>query len=359
MTEQKDSEYKSVDREKYKNAQAERDSHKDLVEKDYIPHFFPTYRIKGNLYPLPIILVVALAGILAFMAYVLAGIQVEGGYVSESEYGPAAGLLNGLIFTVFAVISAFIMIFFVKKYGINVLKYIFAISFGFIAFFFTDFYGSIIIYLIFINFQETATVVLIYEVLVVYVLPIVVAGLTFLMIYKYLTTKSYGTKNFIVLYIGLLIGATMGVIMPLWTTLAILIGISLWDIFATRSKYGPIKEMIDIAGASNPEEGEMSQEEIEEKIKSGEMEYDTSKLEIGIGDLAFYSMLTSSALLQTNSILVMIFTALAVIIGTGITITGLKRNKLLPGLPISIFLGIGTMLLSWFIVSTFSLYLPF
>ena len=84
-----------------------------------------------------------------------------------------------------------------------------------------------------------------------------------------------------------------------------------------------------------------------------EIKYDTSKLEIGIGDLAFYSMLTSSALVQTNNLIVMILTAFATIVGTGITISGLKRNKILPGLPISIFLGIGTMMLSWYLFSTF------
>jgi hypothetical protein len=62
-------------------------------------------------------------------------------------------------------------------------------------------------------------------------------------------------------------------------------------------------------------------------------------------------MLTSSALIQANSVIVMILTAIAIIIGTGITIMGLKRNKILPGLPISIFLGIGTMLISWYIIS--------
>jgi hypothetical protein len=104
----------------------------------------------------------------------------------------------------------------------------------------------------------------------------------------------------------------------------------------------------------------LTEEEIQEKIESGELEYDTSKLEIGIGDIAFYSMLTSTALIFSNtlfnlpviqSIFVMIFTAIAIIFGTGITIAGLKRNKLLPGLPISIFLGIGTMLLSIFVFS--------
>ena len=34
---------------------------KEIIEKDTIPHFFPTYRVKRRLYPIPIILVVAVA----------------------------------------------------------------------------------------------------------------------------------------------------------------------------------------------------------------------------------------------------------------------------------------------------------
>jgi len=170
------------------------------------------------------------------------------------------------------------------------------------------------------------------------------------MIYSYFTSKSLKTKNFIILYIGLLIGASMGVFMPLWTTLSILIGISCWDIFAVLYKHGPIKQLIEIMSKSE-EDDAVSDETLKEKIKSGEYTYDTSKLEIGIGDLAFYSMLTSSALVRTNNLIVMILTSIAILIGTGITISALKRNKILPGLPISIFLGIGTMLLSWFLLT--------
>jgi len=164
--------------------------------------------------------------------------------------------------------------------------------------------------------------------------------------YKYFTTENLFIKNFIILYVGLLTGALLGIMMPLWTTIAILIGISLWDIFAVLYKKGPIKQMIDLAS-------DISDEEIEEKIKSGEVEYDTSKLELGIGDLVFYSMLTSATLIITENLLILILTALAIIIGTGITIQGLKRNKILPGLPISIFLGLGTFLISWALISIF------
>lgn len=355
MTEEENSSdpYDDIDREKYKKAQEERNSHKDKVEKDGVPHFFPTYRIKFNKYPLPIIATVIVAGILAYLTYVVAGVQIEGGYVSEEQYGASAGLLNGLIFVGIAAAWSFVIIVLIKKFGINVLKGIFGLSFGFLGFFMTGFFAEIILYLIVINFEITDTVILMYNI-TYFAMYIGIGIFTVLMIYKYFKSESIYTKNFIVIYIGLLIGAIMGVIMPLWTSLAILVFISFWDIFAVKSKYGPIKNMLDLAIESeNGKSMKLSQEEVKEKIEQGELEYDTSHVEIGIGDLAFYSMLTSIALLQTGFLVVMILTAVAIIVGTGITISGLKRNKILPGLPISIFLGIGTMLLSWFIIAQF------
>jgi hypothetical protein len=319
-----------------------------VIEKDTIPHFFPTFRISRKFYPIPIIIVVVFAGLLAYATYVIAGVQLEGGYVSEKQYGITAGLINGLIFTIMAAISSFIIIFLIKKKGIDVLKYIFGATFGFLGFLLTTFFGQILLFLIFYKFPETEVILLIYYTSY-YILLFGTLALTILMIYKYLTSFSLITKNFIVLYIGLLVGALLGIMMPLWTTLAILIGISCWDIFAVKSKRGPIKNMIDLASKNNEED--LTENELREKLQSGEIVYDTSKLEIGIGDLAFYSMLTTSALIITGNLIIMALTAIAIIIGTGITIQGLKRNKILPGLPISIFLGIGTMLLSWYIFS--------
>jgi presenilin-like A22 family membrane protease len=152
-------------------------------------------------------------------------------------------------------------------------------------------------------------------------------------------------KNFIVIYIGLITGALMGIVMPPWTSIAILVGISLYDLFAVLNKHGPIKQMIDLIS-------EDDNEGVEEKVKKGELEYDTSSLELGIGDLVFYSMLTSSALVIENlffleNIIMTVSSGLAIIIGAAITIQNLKKNKILPGLPISIFMGLGTLLISW------------
>ena len=321
----------------------------EIIEKDFVPHFLPTYRIKIKLFPIPIIIVISIAGLLAYLTYFVAGVQIDGGYFPEEDYGLLGGILNGIIFTVLSVISAFIIVFLIKKRGIGVLKYIFGFTFGFLGFFLTWFFASIIIYLIFILFPETPTLVAAYYITSETISPIVVGGFTFFLIYRYFKSQSIFTKNLIVLYISLLISASMGILMPLWTTTALLIGISFWDMYAVLNKKGPIKEMIDIA--SNNNNSVSDHIEIEDRVKSGEAIYDTSKVEIGIGDLAFYSMLTSSSLIQTNNLFVMILTAIAILVGMGITLMGLKRNKILPGLPISIFLGLGTMFLSWYLFS--------
>jgi len=329
-------------------------SEKEIYDKNFIPNFFPTFRINRNLYPVPIIIVVVIAGILAYMTYVLADVRIDGGYIPGGENNLFIGLINGIIFTTTAVISAFVMIYFAKKKGIIVLKYIFGLSFGFLGFFLTLFFGQIIEYVIIVSLiqnglPETQLVVDIHFILQNGVLPIASGIFTIFILYKYISEMSLLMKNFLVIYIGLLTGALLGIMMPLWTTLAILIGISCWDIFAVLYKRGPIKEMIDLATQYG--EIQNDEEEIQKKIESGEAEYGTAKLELGIGDLTFYSMLTSSALILSNNLLVMILCSIAIIIGTGITISGLNRNKILPGLPISIFLGIGTMLISWYIIS--------
>ena len=324
----------------------------EVIKKGNVPHFLPTFRILSKLYPLPIILVVLISGILAYLtaySFIVSGVEIDGGYFPEGEYGILGAILNGVIFTVLAAISGFILIFIIKRKGLNILKYIFGFSFGFLGFFLTLFFSWIILFVIFIQFPGTQFIVSLYLFLEDIVLPILSGVFTILLLYLYFASKSIISKNFIVLYIGLLVGASLGVLMPLWTTMAILIGISCWDLFAVLYKKGPIKEMIDIASSEDSQDI-LENSDMQTKIDSGDAVYDTSKLEIGIGDLAFYSMLTSSALVQTNNIFVMIFTAIAIIIGTGITISGLKRNKVLPGLPISIFLGIATMFISWAII---------
>ncbi|TFG01029.1 MAG: hypothetical protein EU541_00635 [Promethearchaeota archaeon] len=323
-----------------------RNENREKVDKEAIPHFFPTFRMKRTLYPIPIIITMLGAGILAYLSYIVAGIQIEGGYFSEAEFGFIAALLNGLIFTGIAVGSAFLIVIIVKKKGVNALKYIFGISLLLIGILETIFFGEIILFLFFNSIPEFPTIQLTYNISY-YIMIALIVIFNIYMIYRYFTTVSIIIKNFIVIYIGLITGALMGIVMPPWTTIAILVGISLYDIYAVLHKHGPIKQMIDLIT-----ENEEEDDQIEERIKSGEVEYDTSSLELGIGDLVFYSMLTSTALVIKNlffleNLIITLLSGVAIIIGAAITIHNLKKNKILPGLPISIFLGLATMLISW------------
>lgn len=355
------------------NKRKSRENNIKLVEKDFVPHFLPTFRIPTKFFPIPIIIVVIFSGFLAYITYFGAGIQMEGGYFSEADLGVIGGILNGILFTFTAAISAFLIIFFVKRKGIDILKYFFGFTIGFISFFMTYFFGSTIIYLIFIQFPETPELVNSYYLISNMILPILTGIFSVILLYKYFTSKSINLKNLIVLYTSLLMSASLAIFMPLWTTIAILIGLSIWDMFAVLSRRGPIREMIEIASKpdkdqnfvhANPskkfvdimyfyqpslkyhQQPSLNDEVIEKPV----LVYDTSKIEIGIGDLIFYSMLTSCALIQSNSIIVVIFTLIAILIGIRLTIIGLKKNKILPGLPISIFLGIATMFISWFLL---------
>jgi len=326
-----------VNREKYLEAQRERDSHKEETIREDIsgPSFMPTFQVKAKFFPLPIITVVILAGILAYITYVIAGFQIEGVPFSESEGGAGAALLNGLIFIIYAAVASFIMIFLMKKLGVSVLKFIFAFSFWFLSFSLLWIFGDIIVYLLSPTYE--------FYTISTYVLLGCVVVFSSFLVYKYLKGDSQRFKNLFILLVGFLIGAFMGIVIPKYTTIVILIAMALWDIFAVKSRRGPIKEMMEIIFEQNPEKEK--QKRIERMTKNGEYEiaYEISSLEIGIGDLAFYSMLTSHALILTDNIVIMIATAIAVIIGTGITILGLRKNRMLPGLPISIFLGLGTL----------------
>lgn len=329
-----------IDREKYLAAKKERDAHKyETITEDISgPTFMPTFHIKAKLYPLPIGLVVLIAGFLAYMTYVVAEVQVEGVPFSEEEGGAGAALLNGLYFIIVAAVESFIIIFIIKKKGINALKVIFALSFGFLCFMLLWFFGEIFLWL------YSPTVEFYY--IGYWIMMVLISVVTAFLLYKYVKEESQRMKNVFVILVGLLIGAFMGIVIPEWTTIFILILFSVWDIFAVKSKRGPIKKMMDLVFENYPDK----KKRIEELTEDGEyeVEYDISSLELGIGDLVFYSMLTSSALIYTNNIGIMIATAIAVIIGTGITILGLKKNRILPGLPISIFLGLGTMFIaSW------------
>ena len=314
----------SISREKSKTDSADSDDEERSLH-------LPVFRVKAKYFLIPIIVAIVLAGFLAYITFYLAEIQIQVEPISEQgdlgEFGSA--LLNGLFFTIIAGVSSFLIYFLVKKRGLNAFRVILSVTFLFLGVVLIIFFGESI--LVIFNLPAES----------IYVLFVIAGVSGCLLTYIFHSDKfSIRGKNFVVMVFGIFIGAFMGSIMPTWTTMMILIGISIWDIISVRR--GPIKKIFqlfdpdlqDLAGEGEKENQEISNEEFMQ-----------APLEIGIGDIAFYSLLASHALVFENSFIVWGTTIVGILIGAAWTLKLIRRNKILPGLPLSIFIGIG---LYWF-----------
>jgi presenilin-like A22 family membrane protease len=172
--------------------------------------------------------------------------------------------------------------------------------------------------------------------------------LTFMIFYKKLSNNIL-IKNTGLMIFGALIGAFLGLVLPTWTSFLLLIGLSIYDVFAVFK--GPIKKILELEEKNN-----QNFLEIRNKIHD---------YEIGLGDLTFYSMLVCATLkigFDTEFIRVWgpfaiflpcLVSIIGILMGALITFKLLEKKEMLPGLPISILLGIGlfglVLLVFWLI----------
>jgi len=317
--------------------------YEDLYEDDgKISSFLPVYHVKIKHFTRPIIFALFISGVLAWLSYVVVGVPE---IVPEDD--ALAGLMNGLFFTITAAASSILIYFAVKKKGESALKYLMGGSFLLLTFMLLIFFGDIA-YAVILTDEFTYSVVS--------TIHMAVSGaLSLYLIYMFFTEKmGPKLKNIYVMAVGILIGAFLAIIMPTWTTITMLIGISVWDIISVKK--GPIRKIMELTGGIDPDYEKKMRDpdnnDGQETVDAQET-FDIAEIEIGVGDLAFYSMLTAHALTASGNILVALMAAVGILIGSFYTIRALKRNKILPGLPLSIFIGLGLAIPTALIVGMF------
>lgn len=121
------------------------------------------------------------------------------------------------------------------------------------------------------------------------------------------------------------VGSYFASAIPLYTALILPLVFSLYDVYAVFA--GPLKQLVKVAP-----------NEVLSAVTS-----QLGEFSIGTGDTIFYSMLPALALFQFN-LHDALYTMAAVDVGVVITLYLLSRSKLLPGLPIPMALGLGTLL---------------
>ena len=162
---------------------------------------------------------------------------------------------------------------------------------------------------------------------VVIIVPSLVVGLIGYTIF----VKNRPILSSVVLaFVGAEVGAFFAGTLSLWTALALPIVFSLYDIYAVFK--GPLKHLIGTAPG----------------LALTGMSVKLGEFTLGLGDVVFYTMLPALALFLAKSTtpisaIAPLATMAAVDVGVITTLYLLGRKRLLPGLPIPMFLGVAVL----------------
>jgi presenilin-like A22 family membrane protease len=136
-------------------------------------------------------------------------------------------------------------------------------------------------------------------------------------------------RNIVVVFLGGALGAFLGWSIPLVSAVLILAFLAVYDIFTVYK--GPVGKIADSG--------------LDQLIG---LSFSFKDIQMGLGDLVFYSMLCAS-MLRWFTLISYIVSFVCVIVGSFATLFMLERKGIFPGLPIPIFLGLAGGLLGSFV----------
>jgi hypothetical protein len=302
-----------------------------------------------------------LATFFAWLFVIPANIEIDAQFVREQDVGSSAILLNGAILLVYILCVTFVFLLLVKKWGVNVFKYVMWTMI---------FYGNyeaamMILYAILIVIQNqvnsiTPILDMIYTIGFYFFIVFFVIEAIFYFRGKF----SQRHRSVHLILTGFFAGVIFATGLPTGSLVFILICISLYDIFAVF--YGPlgklvkimmedkekkVKEFLDKNNIDSEENApqkaislkDMDPEEIKKNLPN-------IILNLGLGDLVFYSALVAHNFIITQSYILTIFVALGVLIGAYMTLKYLvMKRRPLPALPFSMAIGLILFAISWLI----------
>jgi len=269
------------------------------------------------------------ASIATITLWLIFGTGEEAAFFKESEMGSSAAFYNLITFLAIAVIASAVIYLLIKLRKFSVLELFGVILFAFVSGSISSIVIPLILYLVlYLISSITAISNLLYLVaysfdfisLIIFILFFV------LQILVLLHEKFKVLRNTLLLITASWSGVFMGLYTGSLTPIVLMIGFSLYDIYAV--KQGPIKKITN-------ELREIQPRSVENKEKSNFV--------LGLGDLFFYSVALSYSLAYFN-LIVFLEVAIALIIGILITIWILisspQSERELPALPIPLMLAL-------------------
>ncbi len=132
-------------------------------------------------------------------------------------------------------------------------------------------------------------------------------------------------RNAVVVCLGGALGVFFGVSIPLLSALLILCFLAVYDVFAVYK--GSVGKIAHIGL---------------DKLKG--LSFSFKDIQMGLGDLVFYSMLSGSMLFNFG-VASYVVSIIGILCGAFLTFVMLEKKGIFPGLPIPVFLGLASGLL--------------
>jgi presenilin-like A22 family membrane protease len=269
--------------------------------------------ILGNL--LTSMVAAALLGMIVF----LSGFRLYAEPIPESEFGFLAAIGNAILFVVLATVGATLVVLLLKYGRERFLRYLLIGAFGFISIVVALYFGYL--YVVIFQFIDPYLAILF---LIAFIMTMSLAFIT--------VDDTNRMKNGGLLIFGAAIGAFLGVVLPVWTSVLLLIGLAIYDYFSVKK--GPIRKIVELT-EDDPD-------------KLGALAVSTAEWDIGLGDVAFYSMMTALAIVNFG-FLPTILTVIGIIAGFLITLKLLETRGIIAGLPAPVALGLLGMAIGFLI----------
>jgi presenilin-like A22 family membrane protease len=276
--------------------------------------------IMGNL------LVAMIGACLLGIIVSLSGSRLYAEPFSEAIGGIGAAIANAILFVILATFGAVMVICLIKSRRENLLRYILIGAFIFIGAVVVAYFGYMFLLVMEIDALLAGVILFTFG---------LTACLAFIMVEPENRLKNGGLLIF-----GSGVGAFLGVVLPVWTSILLLIALSIYDYFSV--KQGPIRKIVELTDES-PE-------------KLGALAVSTAEWDIGLGDVAFYCMMTVLAVVNFGYVPTL-FTVIGVVAGFRITLRLLETRGLMAGLPVPVSLGLLGLLIG-FLLRLFFPFIP-
>jgi hypothetical protein len=260
---------------------------------------------------IPVLAALLLSGVLTF------GLQASNAEVvaiTVFPETPSGATLNASVFVIMMAVAATLIYLLVKYQRKQTVKYLITGATFFVAFFLLNWYSELYA-------TQLSPIIDVYG-----YGWLGLTGLASALLLVGLHRGPQSIRLLSVTIVGSLTGTFLGASIPTMTAIVLLIALAVYDLVSVyRGPIGKIAEMADL-----------------EDFKGAVLT--VGDLTIGMGDLVFYSMLVSNAMVNFGA-LAYVGSLAGVVVGSFLGFKMLERRDVFPGLPIAICFGLVAMII--------------